>query len=82
MGAKTKKRIDQTVIAVQQQREDLMKNLAHGRISIMMFLREIGSLSLKMERKRGKVVFENNSARLPVSETDNARDDSDTESLR
>ena len=59
-----------------------MKNLAHGRIPLMTFLREIGSLSLKIERKRGKVVFEENSAEPPVSDPDIARDDSDTDSLR
>ena len=59
-----------------------MKSLAHGRICLMTFLKEIGMLSLKIERKRGKVVFEDNSAEPPVSDPDIARDDSDTDSLR
>ena len=56
-----------------------MKNLALGRICLMTFLLEIGLLSLKIERKKGKVVFEDSEKR-PV--TYEARDDSDNDSLR
>ena len=57
-----------------------MKNLALGRICLKTFLLEIGLLSLKIERKKGKVVFEDSEKRPPV--TDDARDDSDNDSLR
>ena len=57
-----------------------MKNLALGRICLVTFLLEIGLLSLKIERKKGKVVFEDSEKRPPV--TDDARDDSDNDSLR
>ena len=57
-----------------------MKNLAKGRINLMTFLREIGLVSLKSERKRGKVVFEDESTE--PARVDNGRDDSDNDSLR
>ena len=67
-------------VSVQQQRESLMKNLASGRICLMTFLREIGLVSLKCERKRGKVVFEDESTE--PTRDDNGRDDSDNDSIR
>ena len=57
-----------------------------GLIDLMSFLREIGQVSLKAERKAGKVVLEIDSEGVQVQPDnpvqDLVRDDSDNDSLR
>ena len=67
-------------------RERLTKNFTSGLIDLATFLREIGQVSLKAERKAGKVVLEPEGERNQVQpdnpEEELVRDDSDNDSLR
>ena len=82
----TKKRENKYYVEVQQKRERLTKHLMTGLIDLMSFLREIGQVSLKAERKAGKVVLEIDSEGVQVQPDnpvqDLVRDDSDNDSLR
>lgn len=85
-GSLIKKRENKYYIEVQQKREKLTKNLLMGLIDLMTFLREIGMVSLKAERKAGKIVLESESDGVEVppdnQSDDLVRDDSDNDSLR
>ena len=85
-GAVTKKPVNKYYIEVQQKRDLLTKHLATGLIDLMTFVREIGLVSLKAERKAGKVVLQKESDGVDVQPDDPSaelvRDDSDNDSLR
>ena len=81
-GVRTSKRDNPAYLRVQKQRETLQKNFQKGRIPLPEFMKKIGGLSLKSERKQGKEMFqtpEGTAPRLPCDQ--NERDDSDTDSL-
>ena len=83
----TKLREDKYYKAVQIKREQLTKNFLTGLIDLATFLREIGLVSLKAERKAGKVVLDIDCDRGDQVQPDNpdeelVRDDSDNDSLR
>ena len=85
-GAVTKKPVNKYYIEVQHKRDLLQKHLATGLIDLMTFVREIGLVSLKAERKAGKVVLQKESDGVDVQPDDPSaelvRDDSDNDSLR
>ena len=84
----TKKRENKYYIEVQNKRDRLFKLLMTGVIDLMTYIREIGLVSLKAERRAGKVVLEeSDGAGVDEVQPDNqeedlVRDDSDNDSLR
>ena len=86
-GAVSKKRENKYYIEVQHKRDKLFKLLLTGVIDLMTFIREIGMVSLKAERRAGKVVLEESDGAGVEVQPDNqgdelVRDDSDNDSLR